>query len=384
MKKNMIVVVAPDSFKETLTSLQAARAIRQGFRRVFPGAEYRIVPIADGGEGTVTALVQGTGGRTVTRKVTGPLGKPVRARFGLLGDGTTAVIEMAEASGLALVPPAQRNPLKTTTFGTGELILDAVRRGACRIILGIGGSATVDGGTGLAQALGIRFLDKRGRELGHGGAILSRIAAIDASGLKLQPGQVKFEIACDVTNPLVGPKGAACIYGPQKGASPVQVKALDAGMKNYITRLEKLTGRRLRAIPGSGAAGGLGVPLIAFYGAGNVPGIELVLDVLDFKRTVKGADLVVTCEGRMDGQSVFGKAPIGVARAAAGVPVIAINGCVGDRIEAVNRHGITAWFSATPASMSFEDLKRGAAVNLAATAEQVARVIRMAPRRGNG
>ncbi|MFH1708046.1 MAG: glycerate kinase [Planctomycetota bacterium] len=373
------VVIAPAAFKETLSARQAAAAIRAGLAGVWPAAKYTLLPVADGGEGTVDALVRGTDGRRVTAVVTGPLGRSVRAAYGLLGDGRTAVIEMAAASGLELVPPARRNPLVTGTWGTGELIRDAVRRGARRILLGIGGSATVDGGTGLARALGVRLLDGRGRPLAGGGGDLERIRAIDASQLAITPGTVEFMIACDVTNPLLGPQGAARVYGPQKGATPARVERLKRGMHNYIGVIERTAGRSMRTMPGAGAAGGIALPLVAWYGARLVRGIDMVLEALDFRARLREADLVVTGEGSLDGQSLFGKAPVGVARAAraAGVPVVVLTGILGAGAERTHAEGVTACFASLPRPMPFDEVRAQAAANLRRAAGEAARAIRL-------
>ncbi|WP_342750533.1 glycerate kinase [Termitidicoccus mucosus] len=353
MKK---IVVAVDSFKGCLDSLEVAGAIEAGIKAVHPRCEVVKVPVADGGEGTVQALVWATGGRTHTLTVHGPLMRPVAASYGILGDGRTAVIEMASASGLPLVPPGERNPMETTTLGTGELIADALRRGCRRFILGIGGSATNDAGTGLLQALGFRFLDAAGTELGHGGKILKTIARIDGSGANPLLREAEFRVACDVDNPFSGPRGAAHVYGPQKGADPQMVAVLDRGLAQFAAVIKAHTGRDIDAEPGAGAAGGMGGGLLAFLGARLQPGIALVLETLRFENLLDGASLVITGEGRMDAQTAMGKAPQGVAAAAArrGVPVIALAGGVEDT-AAINRIGIAGVFSIMPRPMSLQD-----------------------------
>ncbi len=353
MKK---IVVAVDSFKGSLGSLEVADAVEAGIKAVHPRCEVVKVPVADGGEGTVQALVRATGGRTRTLTVNGPLMRPVEAAYGILGDGRTAVIEMAAASGLPLVPPGERNPMETTTFGTGELIADALRRGCRRFILGIGGSATNDAGAGMLQALGFRFLDAAGAELGRGGKILEAVARIDAAGANPLLREAEFRVACDVDNPFSGPRGAAHVYGPQKGAGPQMVAALDRGLARFAAVTKAHTGHDLDRTPGAGAAGGLGGGLLAFLGARLQPGIALVLETLRFEDLLAGADLVITGEGRMDAQTAMGKAPQGVAAAAArrGVPVIALAGGVEDA-AAINRIGIAGVFSIMPRPMSLQE-----------------------------
>jgi glycerate kinase len=326
----MKIVLAPDSFKGNLTSLQVAAALEKGIRRVLPNAKCIKVPMADGGEGTVQSLVDGAGGKFVRKKVTGPAGKPVTARYGLLADGKTAVIEMAEASGLPYVKGKDKNPMKTTSYGTGELILDAINKGAHKIILGIGGSATTDGGAGMAQALGIKFLDGNGKEIKEYGAggMLNKISKIDLSGIDARINKTKIIVASDVENPLYGNKGAAYVFGPQKGATPAMVKTLDANLKYFGNLIKKDLHKDVTTLKGAGAAGGLGAGLVAFTGAKLKSGIDIVVDATKLKNYLKGADLVITGEGRVDSQTAFGKTPAGVAKAAKKfkVPTIAIGG----------------------------------------------------------
>jgi glycerate kinase len=345
--------------------------------------------MADGGEGTVEALVDATGGRYVTVSVTAPLGNRIRARFGLLGDlsdtdgssgsrrgGKTAVIEMVAASGLPLVPLAKRNPLVTTTRGTGDLIRAALNRGAKKILVGIGGSATVDGGAGMASALGARLLDAKGRPIPPGGGGLAKLARIDLSGLDPRIRGVRIEVACDVTNPLTGPTGAARVYGPQKGATPAMVRALDRNLARLAKIVRSNLGIEVDRLPGSGAAGGLGAGLVAFLGAKLRPGVAMVVDAVDLRRTLKDADLVITGEGRMDRQSAFGKTPVGVARAAKefGIPVVAICGSVGEGANAVLAQGIDAYVSILSAPMTLGEAMRRAPELLRQTAAQVMRL----------
>jgi glycerate kinase len=352
----MKIVIAPDSFKESLSALEVANAVEKGFREVFPEAEYVKVPMADGGEGTVQSLVDATGGRIVETEVTGPLGERVSAFFGMLGDGKTAAIEMAAASGLHLVPREKRNPLVTTTRGTGELILAALDEGAEHIIIGIGGSATNDGGAGMIQALGGRLLDRYGQEIGPGGGSLSELADVDLSGLDERLKRVKIEVACDVDNPLTGPKGASAIFGPQKGASPEMVAVLDQNLQHYATVIERVLGKQVKDIPGAGAAGGLGAGLLAFLNAELKRGVDIILETVKFAEKIQGAALVITGEGRIDGQTIFGKTPVGVAKTAKryGIPVIAIAGSVSDDSDVVLNHGIEALYSIVPGIISLE------------------------------
>ena len=324
----MKIVIAPDSFKESLTALQVADAVEAGFRTVFPDAQYIKLPMADGGEGTVVSIIEATQGTLKETEDTAPLGNKVTGFYGLSGDGKTAIIEMAAASGLHLVPPAQRDPRVTTTFGTGELILAALDDGAEKIILGIGGSATNDGGAGMMQALGGVFRDEQGNSLPFGGSALAKLASADLSGLDPRLAKTEFVVACDVNNPLCGPKGASATFGPQKGATPAIVSELDAALRHYGEVIESLTGKSLSDVAGAGAAGGMGVPLMAWLDARMQPGIEMVIETLDLNSVVKDADLVITGEGRMDSQTIQGKTPAGVAKAAKarGIPVIALAG----------------------------------------------------------
>lgn len=321
----MRVVVAPDKFEGSLTADQAARAIGTGLLRARPDAAVVRLPVGDGGAGTLLALVAG-GFERVPVRATGPTGEPVDAAIALRRD--RAFVEMAEASGLRRLPGGRRAPLEATTYGTGELIRAALDLGARELVLGIGGSATTDGGTGMASALGVRFLDQAGRPLPPGGAALLRLARIDTAGLDPRVRRVRVTVAADVDNPLVGPEGAAAVYGPQKGASPEDVLLLDSALRRYADVLRCDLGLDLADVPGAGAAGGLGTGAIAFLGATLRSGIDLVLELIGFDAAVAGADLVVTGEGKIDFQSLRGKAPLGVARAAAahGVPVVALTG----------------------------------------------------------
>jgi glycerate kinase len=343
----MRVVIAPDKFKGSLTALEAAQAMARGVAGAWPEASIDQIPMADGGEGTVAALVAATGGRYETATVIGPLGEPVRACFGLLGDGSTAVIEMAAASGLVLVSAERRNPLVTTSRGTGELLLAAIDRGARRLIVGIGGSATNDGGAGLAQALGYRLLDDEGREIEPGGGSLARLARIDACRRRPELDSMQVDVACDVTNPLCGPQGASAVYGPQKGATAGMVRALDANLEHFAAIIERDLGMSIREIPGSGAAGGLGGGLVAFAGGKLQRGVDLIMDAVELRERLASADLCLTGEGAIDAQSAFGKTAVGVGKLARslGCPTLALAGSIGAGAEAVLVHGIDAYFS---------------------------------------
>jgi len=335
----MRIVIAPDSFKESLTAPEAAAAIAAGVRDVAPDAGVDLCPMADGGEGTVEALVAATDGQRRTTTVTGPLGAPVEARWGVLGDGETAAIEMAEAAGLHLVPRDRRDPTKTTTRGVGELIRAALDAGCRRLIIGIGGSATTDGGAGMAQALGVRFLDRAGRiiETPLSGGALDEIERIDLADRDGRLAAAEVRVACDVTNPLTGPRGAAAIYGPQKGATPEQVKQLDRNLA-HLARLVATEADQ----PGAGAAGGLGFGLVAFADARLERGVELVLDAVRFDDRLADADLVLTGEGKLDGQSIEGKTCLGVAQRAAGhgVKTIALVGFAAEDATLCLEHGL--------------------------------------------
>jgi glycerate kinase len=373
----MRIVIAPDSFKGSLTALAAAEAMERGALRVFGGAAVAKVPIADGGEGTVEALVAATNGRIEEREVRGPLGEPVRARWGVLGGGDTAVIEMAAASGLPLVPRDRRDPRVTTTYGTGELLRAALDAGITNLVVGIGGSATNDGGTGMARALGVRFLDAAGADLPEGGAALARLARIDLSGLDPRVASARITVACDVTNPLTGPRGASAIYGPQKGATPDMVRELDAALARFATVAAQATGRDVAGAAGAGAAGGLGAGLLFFTPARLRPGVEIVLESTGFEEKVRDADLVLTGEGRTDAQTAMGKAPVGVAKVAKrhGVPVVCVSGGLGDGAEDVLAEGIDAVVDMIPAPMALEEAMARAAELLEAGAERACRLL---------
>ena len=378
----MKIVIAPDSFKESLSALQVASAIEAGFREVFPDADYRKLPMADGGEGTVQALVDATGGALRTVTVTGPTGRRIAATYGLATGGGLAVVEMAAASGLEGVPPAERDPRTATSFGTGELIRDALDAGARRFVVGLGGSATNDGGAGMLQALGVRLLDAQGDDIGRGGAALARLHRIDVAGLDPRIAQCRIEVACDVTNPLVGPQGASAVFGPQKGATPGTVAELDGCLQRLADVLRSDLGQDIATVPGTGAAGGMGAALLAVLGARLRPGCEVVTDALDLDTALRGADLAITGEGRTDGQTLYGKAPIGVARVAArhGVPVLCLSGALAPDAAAVLDHGIAAVFAAVRRPCRVEDALREAADNVRAAARNIAMALRLGQR----
>lgn len=382
----MKIVIAPDSFKESLSALDVANAIEQGLTQVIPECEIVKVPVADGGEGTVQSMVDATGGSIISLDVVGPLGHKVKAHYGILGQqatqnglhqGAIAVIEMASASGLHHVPRELRNPLLTTSYGTGELICDALNRGIKHIILGLGGSATNDGGAGMAQALDILLLDSQGKTLSCGGAALANLAKIDVSNAHPLLRECTFEVACDVDNPLCGERGASAIFGPQKGATPEMVKQLDAALAHYANIISDngITDHREQA--GAGAAGGMGLGVMAFLHAELKPGIEIVMRTVGLADKIRGADLVITGEGRIDGQTVFGKTPMGVLKQAKlqGIPTIGIAGCLGENANAILDHGMSAIFPIIPSLSPLDDVLANAKINLTNTARNIGSVL---------
>lgn len=379
------VVVAPNALKGSLGAPEAAEALRDGWRKVFPDAEYRLVPVSDGGDGFVESLVAATGGEVRQAAVTGPLGRRVTAAWGILGDGRTAVIEMALASGLVLVPLAERNPERTTTHGTGELIKAALDAGCTTIMVGIGGSATNDGGIGMARALGARFLTADGEELPGYGADLYRLARLDLSHLDPRLSGVTVRVACDVDNPLTGPKGAAAVYGPQKGADPEMVARLDAGLANLAELIRRELGKDIEHLPGAGAAGGLGGGLVAFLGATLARGIELMIDATRLEDAVRGADLVLTAEGQIDSQTLHGKAPYGVAQVAHryGVPVIAFAGRLAD-VELLVPDHFDALVGLVPGPQSLSEAMAAARDNARTAAARAAQLVALGLRRAPG
>jgi len=351
----MKIIIAPQSFKGSLSAPEAARAMALGVGRVLPDAEMVLVPMADGGEGTVEALVDATGGRMIKAEVTGPLGERVKAGWGILGDGVTAVIEMAAASGITLIPPQRLNPLVATTFGTGELIREALDTGCRKLLIGIGGSGTNDGGAGMVQALGVSLLDDRGEELPRGGAALAKLAKIDMSGLDSRLAECQIEAAYDVNNPLCGESGASMVYGPQKGATAEMARQLDSALAHYAKLIESTLGVDVMNLPGAGAAGGMGAGLAAFLGARLLPGMDIVSEAVGLEERLRGASLVLTGEGRIDGQTLFGKVVAGVAARAKAlnVPVVAIVGEIAGGGEVFGQ-GIDAVLSIVPGPISLE------------------------------
>ena len=380
----MKIIVAPDSFKGSVTALEAAKSIEQGLRRVLPDAIIDKIPMADGGEGTVQSLVDATGGQFRTERVLDPLGNEIEAQYGLLSDGASsyncAVIEMASASGLTLVPTEKRNPLITTTYGTGQLIRSALEAGCRKLIIGIGGSATNDAGAGMAEALGVRFLNADGNPINmieRGGGGLTEIASIDMKGIHPAISETETIVACDVNNPLTGPDGASHVYGPQKGATPEMVKTLDDNLSHFDDILTQTFGQSYDSIPGAGAAGGLGAGLMAFLNARLRLGVDIMIDAVNLRERMKGASLVITGEGQIDFQTAYGKTPVGVAKVAKGsnIPVIAIAGGIGKDAEDVYAKGIDSMLGIVHAPMSLEDAVEDALRLIADTAEQAARLV---------
>ena len=373
----MKIVIAPDSFKDSLSAEKVADAIATGLADALPHAHLVKCPMADGGEGTVEAIVAAGNGQLRRNQVQGPLGAMVEAHWGWLPDSHTAIIEMAQASGLQLVVPAQRDACISSTFGTGELIKAALDAGARRIILAIGGSATNDAGAGALQALGLGLFDEQGNSLDRGGLALARVARIDLAGLDPRLVDVRFEIAADVNNTLCGEHGASAVFGPQKGASPEQVHLLDEALGHFADHCARVLPKDVRQEPGSGAAGGLGFAAKAFFGAQFRAGVEVVAELVGLAEAVKGADLVITGEGRFDAQTLRGKTPFGVARIAQaqGVPVVVLAGTLGEGYQALYAHGINAAFALTSGPMSLQDACAQAAQLLTDRARDIARLL---------
>ncbi|GEO78714.1 glycerate kinase [Companilactobacillus mindensis DSM 14500] len=376
----MKIVLAPDSYKNSLTAKEVANSMRCGFEKVYPEAEYVNVPMADGGEGTVQSLVDAKNGQMVTETVVNPLGNETDAQYGLIDDGSVAVIEMAQASGIQFINRYTQNPYVATTFGTGQLIKSAVEHGAKTIIIGIGGSATNDGGAGMAQALGAHLLDDKGEELQYGGAMLSKLAKVDVSELMPELADVKVIIASDVTNPLTGENGASHVFGPQKGANPEMVDFLDESLSHYAQILKRDLNKDLENVPGAGAAGGLGAGLLAFTNSEMRSGVDIVVDYTNLQTAVKDADVVVTGEGQIDFQTKFGKTPIGVAKATKAVnpnaTVIAIAGSVGEKISELYPLGIDAIFTCVPGVEELSKAIQDTDKNLQQVSENIARLIK--------
>ena len=373
----MKIVIAPDSFKGSLTALQVAEAMEVGLRRVFPDATIEKVPMADGGEGTVQSLVDATDGEILTAQVMDPLGNTIDAQYGVLGDGITAVIEMAEASGLTLVPPDKRDPRVTTTYGTGELIGAALAHGCRKLIIGIGGSATNDGGAGMAQALGAKLLTASGEQIKPGGDHLATLNSIDLSELDPRITETETVVACDVNNPLTGEQGASYVYGPQKGATREMIEMLDANLAHFDKILQRDLSKSVGNVPGAGAAGGLGAGLMAFVDASLKSGIEIVTEAAQLSKRLADADLVITGEGQINFQTVFGKTPVGVARVAKthNIPVIAIAGSIADDSDSVYDAGIDAMIDIVPEPMPLETAIENATALTEIAAERAGRMV---------
>ncbi|KRK79257.1 glycerate kinase family protein [Companilactobacillus nodensis] len=375
----MKFVLAPDSFKNSLTAKQVAQAMQNGLEKVYPNAEYVKVPMADGGEGTVQSLVDAKDGEILTETVVNPLGATTKAHYGLINNGEVAVIEMAEASGIQFINDFTKNPYITTTYGTGQLMRAAIKHGVKTIIIGIGGSATNDGGAGMAQALGAHLLDEKGEELKYGGAMLEKLDRIDISGILPELSDVKIVVASDVTNPLTGENGASRVFGPQKGASEEMVKFLDKSLSHYADVIKRDLDKDLEQVPGAGAAGGLGTGLLAFTDAKLQSGVDIVVDYTGLKEQVKDADVVLTGEGQIDFQTKFGKTPIGVSQATKSVNpdamVIGIAGSIGDRISELYPLGIDAIFTCVPGVESLDKAITNSQKNIEQVSENIGRLI---------
>ena len=373
----MKVVIAPDSFKGSATAVEVAEALAIGFQQVFPGARIEIIPMADGGEGTVEALVSATGGETRSAYVQNPLGDEISAEYGILGDGVTAVIEMSAASGLTLVAEELRNPMVATTYGTGQLIQSALDHGCRRLLIGLGGSATNDGGAGVAMALGASLKTSDGKSIETGGQGLADLAEIDITEIDPRMNETEVVVACDVDNPLTGPHGAAHVYGPQKGATPEIVQILDQNLEHYASVIERYLGKVVTEIPGAGAAGGLGAGLIAFTEAELKPGIDIVTETVELVQRIKEVDLVITGEGRLDAQTIYGKTPVGVAKIARqfGVPVIAIAGGIEGNPSELYQAGITAMVDIIPRPMQLDQAIQEVVPLISQAGERIARLI---------
>ena len=373
----MRILIAPDSFKNALSALEVAKSLKRGLQKVIPDAEMELMPMADGGEGTVEALIDATQGEIIKTRVHDPLMRTIESAYGITGDGITAVIEMASASGIQLIANGERNPWITTTFGTGELIHAALDKGCRDVILGIGGSATNDCGMGMAAALGVKFLDQSGKPVGQGGGVLGEVATIDVSGLDERIPDTRIMVACDVTNPLTGPNGASHVYGPQKGADPEMVKRLDNNLKHLSDLISKQLGKDVDEIPGAGAAGGLGAGLIAFLDGELAKGVSIVAEKTGFDAAAARADLVITGEGGIDFQTQFGKTPFGVAQVAKkhGKPVIAVAGTIGEGADVLYGKGFDAVISIIDKPLSLETAIQETPSLLEATGERIGRLL---------
>ena len=379
MDSKLKVVAAPQAFKGSISALNAAAAISIGVKNIYPSAEVLLCPVADGGDGTLDTLVEVSNGKIVSCTVEGPTGVPVEAQWGAMGDEKTAVIEMARTSGLALLELNERDPLNASTYGLGQAIISALDQNYRKFIIGIGGSATNDGGSGMAQAVGISLKDISGNELPRGGAALSKLHSIDTSRLDPRIKQSEFMVACDVNNPLTGPEGASAVYGPQKGATPEMITQLDSALKNFADTILRDLGQQVELISGAGAAGGLGAGMMAFMGGTLKPGVDIVLDTVSLVDKLKGADLVITGEGGIDFQTIYDKAPIGVAKLAKtlSIPTIALAGLLGKDFHVVHKDGIESAFSIVNGPMTLENASSNAHKLIVESTEQVMRLLRV-------
>ena len=373
----MKIVIAPQAFKGSLSALNVANAVQKGVRRIFPDAQILTCPVADGGDGTLETLVESSGGKIMETNVADPTGKPIVAQWGAMGDGNTAVIEMARTSGLALLTLEERDPLNATTYGLGEIIVSALNKGFRKFIVGIGGSATNDAGAGMAQALGIRLMDREGRNLVFGGAALQNLSVIDTSSIDQRVLESNFQIACDVNNPLTGPEGASAVYGPQKGATEENVRQLDSALGVFAEVTKRDLGKDISNLEGAGAAGGLGAGMIAFVEGHLRAGVDIVLDTVNLAEKLESVDLVITGEGSIDFQTVYNKAPIGVARMAKarGIPTIGISGMLGKNYQIVHNHGIDAALSIANGPISLEESLQNAPSLISEAVEESLRLI---------
>jgi len=371
------IVIAPQAFKGSLSALNVANAVQKGVRRIFPDAQILTCPVADGGDGTLETLVESSGGKIMETNVADPTGKSIVAQWGAMGDGNTAVIEMARTSGLALLTLEERDPLNATTYGLGEIIVSALNKGFRKFIVGIGGSATNDAGAGMAQALGIRLMDREGRNLVFGGAALQNLSVIDTSSIDQRVLESNFQIACDVNNPLTGPEGASAVYGPQKGATEENVRQLDSALGVFAEVAKRDLGKDISNLEGAGAAGGLGAGMIAFVEGHLRAGVDIVLDTVNLAEKLESADLVITGEGSIDFQTVYNKAPIGVARMAKarGIPTIGISGMLGKNYQIVHNHGIDAALSIANGPISLEESLQNAPSLISEAVEESLRLI---------
>lgn len=381
----MKFVLAPDSFKECMTAIEAAHAMKRGIKKVFPHADCVMIPMADGGEGLVEAILSVKKGKIMKTNVLGPLGNPIIAKYGIVDEGKTAIIEMASASGLEIIRPEVRNPLVTTTYGTGELIKEALDLGVTKILLGIGGSATNDGGVGMLQALGASFQDENGQELPFGGGALQYLHSIDVSSLDRRLQTVKLDVACDVTNPLIGKNGASAIFGPQKGATPEMVEQLDRNLSHFAKIIREINGKEVAFVPGAGAAGGLGAGLMAFLNVKLCKGIELVIEYTGLREHLKHADYVFTGEGSIDEQTLFGKVLFGVSSVAKehSIPVIAFAGKIGPGVDVLYKQGFSAIISILTGISSLEEALRLGKSNLEFAVENICKVLNLSNQQRN-